>query len=138
MRDGAKLAGLSEHRVARWVAFNGFGPAVIAAQQKGRIAQADPFTGEAVDASVDLTIALHDRTLQRAADQYANGDRERLREMWISGELMALYDREAIASLRREGKHDLADRDEHALRNAPRRPPIDYVGEELRRAGFKW
>jgi hypothetical protein len=102
------------------------------------MANADPFTREVVDASVDLTIALQDRTLQRAADQYADGDRERLRQTWVSGELMELYDREAIAGLRRDGKHDLADRIEHTLLNAPRRPPIDYVGEELRRAGFKW
>jgi hypothetical protein len=58
--------------------------------------------------------------------------------MWMSGELVAIYDREAIEDLRRHGKHALADRFEHALRNAPPRPPIDYVGEELRRAGFTW
>jgi hypothetical protein len=87
---------------------------------------------------VELTIALQDRTSQRTADRYSGGDRERLHEMWISGELMAIYDREAIADLRRHGKHDLADRYERALANAPPFKPIDYVGEELRRAGFKW
>jgi hypothetical protein len=51
---------------------------------------------------------------------------------------MEFYDREAIAGLRRDGKHALADRYEHALRNAPACAPIDYVGEELRRPGFKW
>jgi hypothetical protein len=110
----------------------------MAAQRKGLIAKADPFGAKAVDAMVELNIALQDRTLQQAADRYADGDRERLHEMWMSGELMELYDREAIVGLRRDGKHDLADRIEHTLRNAPRRQPIDYVGEELRRAGFKW
>jgi hypothetical protein len=37
----------------------------------------------------------------------------------MSGELVELYDREAIAGLRRGGKHDLADRWEQTLRNAP-------------------
>jgi hypothetical protein len=87
---------------------------------------------------VELSIALQDRTLQRAADRYADADRERLHEMWMSGELMEIYDQEAIGGRRRDGKHDLADRIEHTLRNAPRRPPVDYVGEELRRAGFNW
>jgi hypothetical protein len=138
VRDGAKLVGLSERRVTRWVGFNGFGPAIFGARRKGRIAEANPFSGKAVDAMVELTIALQDRTSQRAADRYAGGDRERLHEMWVSGELMAIYDREAIADLRRHGKHDHADRYERALVNAPPFKPIDYVGEELRRVGFKW
>lgn len=87
---------------------------------------------------VERNIALEDRTLQQAADRYADGDRERLQEMWMSGELLAIYDREAIETLRRHGKHALANRYEHALRNAASRPPIDYIGEELRRAGFQW
>ena len=40
---------------------------------------------------VGLDIALEDRTLQQAADRYADGDRERLQEMWMSGELLAIY-----------------------------------------------
>jgi hypothetical protein len=51
--------------------------------------------------------------------------------MWMSGEMMAIYEREAIANLRRHGKHDLADRYERAMADAPPRP-IDYVGEALR------
>jgi hypothetical protein len=67
---------------------------------------------------VELNIALQDRTLQQAADRYSDGDREQLHKMWMSGELMAIYDREAIASLRRHGKHDLADHYERAMAQA--------------------
>lgn len=98
VREAAKLAGLSERRIARWVAFYGFGPTVKAAQRKGRVAKADPRGGKAVDAMVELTIALQNRELQQAADRYASGDRDRLHRMWMSGELMAIYEREAIAS----------------------------------------
>jgi hypothetical protein len=73
---------------------------------------------------VQLNIVLQDRTLQQAANKYANGDRERLHEMWMSGELMAIYDREEIV-----GHY------ERALANAPPFKPIDYVGELLRSLG---
>lgn len=63
---------------------------------------------KAVDARVELNIALNNRSLQQAADRYA-GDRDRLHAMWMSGELMAIYDREEIASPRWLGKVDLAD-----------------------------
>ncbi len=89
------------------MAFNGFLPAVKDAQRKGQTAKRDPLGKAAFDASIDLTIALQDRDLQRSADRYAGGDRDRLHEMWMGGELMAIYEREAIASLRRCGKNDL-------------------------------
>ena len=47
---------------------------------------------------------------------------------------MAIYEREAIANLRRCGKHDLADDYERALADAPLQP-MDYVGESLRSLG---
>jgi hypothetical protein len=62
VREGAKLAKLSEHRVARWVAFDDFGPAVMDAQRKRRFAKTNPFSGKAVDAMAELTVALQDRT----------------------------------------------------------------------------
>jgi hypothetical protein len=117
------------------VAFNGFLPAVQDAQRKGKTAKRDPVGRAAFDASMALTIALQDRDLQRSADRYAGGDRDRLHEMWMSGELMAIYEREAIASLRRHGKHDLADHYERAMANAPPPQPPSYVGEELRSLG---
>jgi hypothetical protein len=107
------------------------------AQRKGQTAKRDPLGQEAFDASIDLRIAIQDRDLQRSADRYAGVDRDRLHEMWMSSELMAIYEREAIANLRWCGKHDLADHYERALSAAPPQP-VDYVGEELRRAGFKW
>jgi hypothetical protein len=55
--------------------------------------------------------------------------------MWMSGELMAIYEREAIANLRRHGKDDLADYYERALADAPLQP-LDYVGEALRSLGL--
>jgi hypothetical protein len=88
----------------------------------------------AYDAGAELALALQDRDLQRSADRYAGGDRELLHKMWMSGELMAIYKREAIANLRRHGKHDLADYHERALADAPLQP-IDYVGEALRSLG---
>lgn len=93
---------------------------------------------EAFDASIDLRIALQDRELQQAADRYAGGDRDRFDEMVMSGELMAIYEREAIANLRRCGKHDLADHYERAMAAAGPPAPVDYVGEEMRRLGFAW
>jgi hypothetical protein len=80
--------------------------------------------------------ALQDRDLQRSADRYAGGDRDRLNEMWMSGELMAIYEREAIASLRRCGKNDLADHYKRALAAARPPQPVDYVGEALRSRGL--
>jgi len=138
VRGAAKVASLSERRILRWVAFNGFLPAVKEAQRKGQLVKGDPFSQRAFDAGIDLTIALQDRTLQQAADRYAGGDRDRLHEMWMSGELMAVYEREAIANLRGCGKHDLADHYERARAAAPTPKPIDYVGEELRSLGFEW
>jgi hypothetical protein len=132
------MAGLSERRIVRWVAFNGFSPAVQRAQRKGKIARRDPLGHRAFEAGIDLTIALQDRDLQRAADRYAGGDRDRLHEMWTSGELMAIYEREAIANLRRCGKHDLADHYERAMAAAPAPGPRDYVGEALRSVGLEW
>jgi hypothetical protein len=57
--------------------------------------------------------------------------------MWMSGELMSIYEREAIANLRRCGKHDLADHYERALATAPPFQPTDYVGEALRTLGLE-
>jgi hypothetical protein len=119
------------------VAFNGFLPAVQGAQRKGQTAKRDPLGKAAFDASIDLTIALQDRALQRAADRYAGGDRDRLHEMWTSGELMAIYEREAIASLRRYGKNDLADHYERALATARPFQSPDYVGEAMRSLGLE-
>ena len=42
VRAAAKVATLSERRILRWVAFNGFLPAVQEAQRKGQIAKDDP------------------------------------------------------------------------------------------------
>jgi hypothetical protein len=110
-------------------------PPLLGAQRKGRLAKADPFSGKAVDAMVELAAALQDRTFQRAADRYADGDHERLHEMWMSGELTGIYLRDGIETLHRHGKHDLADHYERALANAPPPQPIDYVGEVLRSLG---
>jgi hypothetical protein len=137
VRRAAKLAGLSERRILRWVAFHEFLPAVEEAQRKAQIAKADHTGRTAFDADVDLAIAMQNRELQLAADRYAEGDRDRLHEMWMSGELMEIYDREAITDLRRHGKHDLADHYEQALRVAPPRPSFDYALEEFQRASFK-
>jgi len=117
----------------RWVAFNGFLPAVQDAQRKGQTAKRDPLGQAAFDTSIDLRIALQDRDLQRSADRYAGGDLDRLHKMWMSGELMAIYEREAITNLRRCGKHDLADHYERALAATPPPQPVDYLGEALRR-----
>ena len=137
VRAAAKLATLSERRILRWVAFNGFFPAVEKAQRRGQIAKADPFGKVAFDAGAELALAIQDRDLQRSADCYAGGDRERLHEMWMSGELMAIYEREAIANLRRHGKHDLADYYERAMADAPPPQPVDYVGDGLRSLGLE-
>jgi hypothetical protein len=131
-----EVATLSERRILRWVAFNGFLPAVQEAQRKGQIVKRDPFGQRAFDAGIKLTIALQDRELQQAADRYAGGDRDLLHRMWMSGELMAIYEREAIANLRRCGKHDLADDYERAVAAAPPFQPTDYVGEALRSLGL--
>lgn len=137
VREAAKWAELSERRVLRWVAFCDFLPAVQDAQAKGQIAKRHPHGQEAFDAGIELRIALQDRDLQRSADRYAAGDRDRLHEMWMSGELVAIYDREAIANLRQCGKHELADHYERALAAAPAPQPIDYVGETLRSLGLE-
>jgi hypothetical protein len=120
----------------RWVAFNGFLPVVEKAQHAARIAKEDPKGRKGFEAGVELRLALQARDLQNAADRYAGGNLERLSEMWQSGELMAMYEREAIASLRRSGKHDLADHYERAMAEAP--PAADYVGEALRGVGLEW
>ena len=136
VRASAKLAGLTERRIARWVAFNGFFPPVEDAQHKGQVAKDDPSGREAYDASAELALVLQDRDLQRSADRHAGGDRELLHKMWMSGELMSLYEREAIANLRRCGKHDLADYFDRAMADAPLQP-IDYFCESLRSLGLE-
>lgn len=100
VREAAKMAGLSERRVARWVAFNGFLPTIRKAQRKGKTARNKPFSDEAFASLTELNAALSDRTFQETADRYAGGDRDQLYEMWMSGELMAIYEREAIETLR--------------------------------------
>jgi len=137
VNGAAKVAGLSQRRIIRWAAFNGFLPAVQDAQRKGQTAKRDPLGKAAFDASIDLTIALRNRDLQRSADRYAGGDRDRLHEMWMSGELMAIYNREVIADLRRHGKDDLANHYERAIAEAPPPQPADYVGEALRGVGLE-
>ena len=138
VRATAKSAKLSERRIQRWVAFNGFIAQIEEALQKAKIAKVDTTARTAFDADVDLFIAGRNRELQLAAHCYAGGDRDRLHEMWMSGELMAIHEREAIAGLRRHGKNDLADYYERALAGAPPWQPRDYVGEEMRRVGFEW
>ena len=131
------MADLSERRIVRWVAFNGFFPAVEKARNKGRRTKHDPFGVNVSKALLELNDALADRSLQQSADRYAGGDRKRLHEMRMSGELQAIYDREAIANLRRHGKHDLADYYERALAAAPPIRQVDYVGEALRSLGLE-
>jgi hypothetical protein len=135
--EAAGLAELSTHRIARWVAFCDFLPAIRKAQRKGKRYNSDGAGEARIDALIELSAALEDRTEQRAADQYADGDRERLLEMQKSGELQAIHDREAIANLRWHGKHDLADHYERLMAEAPLPPPIDYVGEALRSLGLE-
>lgn len=137
MNGAAKAAGLSARRIVRWVAFNGFFPAVEKARSKGRRTKHDRFGVDASKALIELNDALAERSEQQSADRYADGDRERLHEMRMSGELQAIYDREAIANLRRHGKHDLADHYEHLMADAPPLRPIDYVGEALRSLGLE-
>jgi len=79
---------------------------------------------------------VQDRDLQRSEDRYASGDRGRLHEIWMSGALIAIYEREAIANLRRCGKHDLADHYERALAAASPPQPVDQAGEALRSLGL--
>ena len=62
VRAAAKLATLSERRILRWVAFNGFLPAVQKAQRKGQVVKDDPIGQGAYDASAELALALQDRT----------------------------------------------------------------------------
>jgi hypothetical protein len=136
--EAAELAALSMHRIARWVAFCDFLPAVRKAQRKGKRYNSDGVEGEVrIDALIELSAALDDRTEQRTADQHADGDRERLHEMRKSGELQAIHDREAIANLRWHGKHDLADHYERLMPEAPSPQPIDHVGEALRSLGLE-
>jgi hypothetical protein len=135
VRGAAKIAELSERRIVRWVAFNDFFPAIKKAQNKGRRTKHDPFGVNASKALIELNDALADRSVQQSADRYAGGDRGRLYEMRMSGELQAIHDREAIANLRRHRKHDLADYYERALAAAPPLRPIDCVGEALRSLG---
>ena len=119
------------------MAFNGFLPAVQEAQGKGQVVKDDPLGQCAYDAGAELTFAIQDRDLQRSADRHAGGDRELLHQMWMSGELMAIYEREAIAVLRRHGKDDLADYFERAVAEAPPPQPVDYVGDGLRSLGLE-
>jgi hypothetical protein len=83
VRAAAKLAALSERRILRWVAFNGFFPAVEEAQRKGQVVKDDPLGQGAYDAGAELALALQDRDLQRSADRYAGGDRELLHKMCL-------------------------------------------------------
>jgi hypothetical protein len=92
---------------------------VLEAQRKGQIVKGNPFSQRAFAAGINLTLALQDRELRQSADRYAGGDRDLLHRMWMSGELMSIYEREAIANLRRCGKHDFADHYERALATAP-------------------
>jgi hypothetical protein len=137
VRGAAKLAALTERRILRWVAFDGFLPEVEKAQRKGRRAKHDPFGVEASKALIELNDALEDRSVQQSVDRYAGGVPERPRKMRMTGELQAIHDREAIANLRRHGKHDLADHYERVLADAPASQPIDYVGEALRSLGLE-
>jgi hypothetical protein len=70
------------------------------------------------------------------ADRHAGGDCDRLHQMWISGELMSLYEREAIAGLRRHGKHDLADHYERLMTSASSFKPRESIGELMRALGL--
>ena len=128
----AKVAGLLERRIVRWVAFNGFFAAVEEARSRGGRTKHDRFGVDASKALIELNDALADRSEQQSADRYADGDRERLHKMRMSGELQAIHDREAIANLRRHGKHDLADHYERLMADAQPLRPIDYVGEAVR------
>jgi hypothetical protein len=136
VRAAAKMAELSEHRIARWVAFCDFLPAVRKAQRKAKRAKGNGLGAAQIDALLELRAAIAERSEQRTADRYAGGDRERLYEMRKSGELMEIYEREAIANLRRCGKHSLADHYERALAGAPPARPVDYVAEDLRSLGL--
>ncbi len=69
--------------------------------------------------------------------QYAGGDRDLLHRMWMGRELMAIYEREAIANLRRCGQYDLADHYERAPATAPPFQPPDYVDEAMRSLGLE-
>jgi hypothetical protein len=79
-------------------------------------------------------LALQDRGLQRSAERHAGGERELLHKMWMSVELMAIYEPEAIANLRRRGERDRADHYEHALADAPLQR-IDCLGDSMRSLG---
>jgi hypothetical protein len=89
-----------------------------------------------IDALIELSAALDGRSEQRSADRYADGDPARLHEMRENGELQAIYDREAIANLRRHGKHDLADHYERLMAGPPPPQPIYDLGEALRSLGL--
>jgi hypothetical protein len=134
--DAAELAELSTHRIARWVAFCDFLPAIRKAQRKGRRSKGDRTGDVRIDALIELSAALDGRSEQRSADRYADGDPERLHEMRENGELQAVYDRGAIANLRRHGKHDLADHYERLMAGLPPPQPIHDVGEVLRSLGL--
>jgi|GEM_PF-6633384 hypothetical protein len=53
MRGAAKIAALSERRIARWGAFYAFFPAVEEAQPRGQVARSDPFGQYAFDTSME-------------------------------------------------------------------------------------
>jgi hypothetical protein len=95
VREAAKLATLTERQIERWVAFHNFLPAVRGAQRKGKLANEDPFGDGQLDALIELNAALADRSERQRADRYAGGDRERLHQMWISGELDRIWVAEA-------------------------------------------
>jgi hypothetical protein len=109
------LSGLSERRVARWIAFCDFGTVVGKAKRKGRRARMDIDGSASLAGLCELNAALSDRLEQRVADRYAGGDREHLSRMRESGELDRIWVREAIDTLRSHGKHALADYHERRL-----------------------
>ena len=130
--EACDLSGLSERRIARWIAFNDFGPTVKKAQHSGRVARREGLGGVPLENLLELNAALTARTWQRAADKWADGDLVRLHHMRMTGELREVWDREAIVSLRRFGKNELASQYERAIHQTPRRPILDPVDEHHR------
>jgi hypothetical protein len=120
------------------VAFYDFFPAVEEARRKAQIASSDPFGQNAFDASTKR----HDRA---AGSRLAalrkplrwRGPRSSPRDV-DERRATAIYEREAIANLRRSGMHDLADHYERAMAAAPAPQPVDYVSEALRSLGLEW
>jgi hypothetical protein len=128
-------AGISERRISRWCAFHRFAGRIRAA--RGRATRAKKNHDDRP--MIELLSALNDRTQQQVADKYAGGDTERLYQMWISGELLAIWDIELIEGVR---KHDPVMAEEYDGRRLRRLEiegvkPVDYAGELLRRIGLE-